>query len=53
MSDDSKYEPLTEEELEAQHAEEVPEREAMSVLRVPWLGPGLPVEPPEAPPPDE
>jgi len=53
MSDDPQYEPLTEEELEAQHAEKVPEREAMSVLRVPWLGAGLPVEPPEYPPTDE
>lgn len=39
-------EPLTDEELEAQYAEEIPERTAMSVL-------GLPVtEPPEPTPSD-
>ena len=48
------YEPLSDEELEAQHAEEIPEREAMSVLGLPVAGPGsgVPIEPPEPPPAD-
>ena len=48
------YEPLSDEELEAQHAEEIPEREAMSVLGLPVVGPGggVPIEPPEPPPED-
>ena len=42
------YEPLSDEELEAQHGEEIPEREAMSVLGLPVAGPGggIPIEPP-------
>jgi len=54
MAKEQEYEPLTEEELEAQHAEEIPEREAMSVLGLPapGVGPGFPIEPPEQPAPD-
>jgi hypothetical protein len=54
MSKKQEYEPLTEEELEAQNAEEIPEREAMSVLGLPVVGPGggIPIEPPEPPAPD-
>ena len=48
------YEPLSDEELEAQRAEEIPGREAMSVLGLPVVGPGggVPIEPPEPPPED-
>ena len=51
MPKEQEYEPLTEEELEAQLAEEIPEREAMSVLGLPvtGLGGGIPIEPPEPP----
>ena len=51
MAKEQEYEPLTDEELEAQHAEEIPEREAMSVLGLPatGLGGGIPIEPPEPP----
>ena len=51
MSTEHEYEPLTDEELESQHAEEIPEREAMSVLGLPVVGPGggIPIEPPEPP----
>jgi hypothetical protein len=54
MSKEQEYEPLTDEELEAQHAEEIPEREAMSVLGLPVVGPGgaFPIDPPEPPPSD-
>jgi hypothetical protein len=51
MSEDQKREELTQEELESQHAEELPQREALSVLRVPFLG-AAPVESAE-PVPDE
>ena len=43
---------LTQEELDSLYAEALPEREAMSVLRVPFLS-GAPVEPEEADLPDE
>jgi hypothetical protein len=51
MGKEQEYEPLTDEELEAQYAEEIPEREAMSVLGIPVVGPGagIPIEPPEPP----
>jgi hypothetical protein len=54
MGKEQEYEPLTDEELESQHAEEIPEREAMSVLGLPVVGPGggIPIEPPEPPPSD-
>lgn len=45
------YPELTREELEAQHAEELPERHALSVLRVPFLG-NPPVEAAEPDLPD-
>jgi hypothetical protein len=51
MSEDQKREELTQEELESQYAEELPQREALSVLRVPFLGAG-PIESAE-PVPDE
>jgi hypothetical protein len=51
MSEDQKREALTREELESLHAEELPQREALSVLRVPFLG-AAPVEAAE-PLPDE
>jgi hypothetical protein len=37
-------EELTPEELEELQAEELPQREAMSLLRVPFLGAGPPLE---------
>jgi hypothetical protein len=37
-------EELTQEELEELLAEELPQREALSVLRVPFLGAGPPLE---------
>ena len=52
MAKEQEYEPLTEEELEAQHAEEIPEREAMSVLGLPVVGGTFPIDPPEPPPSD-
>jgi hypothetical protein len=43
---------LTQEELDSLYGEALPEREAMSVLRIPFLS-GAPVEPEEADLPDE
>jgi hypothetical protein len=43
---------LTPEEMEALQAEELPQREAMSVLRVPFLGPAPPVDPTDVEPTD-
>ena len=48
MSEEQHYEELTPEEVDELHAEELPQREAMSVLRVPFLGGPPTVEPPEA-----
>ena len=48
MSEEQHHDELTPEEVDELHAEELPQREAMSVLRVPFLGGGPPVEPPEA-----
>ena len=52
MSEEHEREELTQEELESLHAEELPQREALSVLRVPFLG-AAPVEPAEPELPDE
>jgi hypothetical protein len=52
MTEERKQDELTQEELDSLLAEELPQREAMSVLRVPFLG-GAPVEPEEADLPDE
>jgi hypothetical protein len=46
MSKERKDEPFTDEELEAQHAEQIPEWAAMSVLALPVA------EPPEPTPSD-
>jgi hypothetical protein len=51
MSDERQDE-LSQDELDSLHAEELPQREAMSVLRVPFLG-VAPVEPDDAELPDE
>ena len=52
MSEREERQNLTPEELEAQEAEELPQREAMSVLRVPFLG-NAPVESADAVEPTE
>jgi hypothetical protein len=54
MAKEQEYEPLADEKLEAQHAEEIPEREAMSVLGLPVVsaGGGIPIAPPEPSPAD-
>lgn len=52
MTEERKQDELSQEELDSLHAEELPQREALSVLRVPFLG-VAPVEPEEAELPDE
>lgn len=52
MTEERKQDELSQEELDSLHAEELPQREALSVLRVPFLG-AAPVEPEEAELPDE
>jgi hypothetical protein len=47
MSKEQEREALTDEELEAQHSEEIPERAAMSVLGLPVAD--TPIDPPEPP----
>ena len=46
MSEELRQQPeeLTQEELDELQAEELPQREAMSVLRLPFLGAGPPLE---------
>jgi hypothetical protein len=52
MGEERKQDELSQEELDSLLGEELPQREAMSVLRVPFLG-AAPVEPEEADLPDE
>jgi hypothetical protein len=52
MNKEREQEGLSQEELDSLYAEELPQREAMSVLRVPFLG-NAPVEPEDAELPDE
>jgi hypothetical protein len=52
MTEQRKQDELSQEELDSLHAEELPQREAMSVLRIPFLS-GAPVEPEEADLPNE
>jgi hypothetical protein len=52
MTEERKQDGLSQEELDSLHAEELPQREAMSVLRIPFLS-GAPVGPEEADLPDE
>ena len=47
MTGDHERDELSQEEIESLHAEELPQREAMSVLRVPFLG-AAPVDADEA-----
>jgi hypothetical protein len=44
MSEQQQHDELTPEEVDELHAEELPTREALSVLRVPFLGTAAPVE---------
>jgi hypothetical protein len=52
MTEERKHDELTQEELDSLLAEELPQREAMSVLRVPFLG-NAPVDPEDAELPEE
>ena len=49
MADETKQEDLSPEELEAQNAEPLPDREAMSVV---WIEPTDPIDPAHNPPTD-
>jgi hypothetical protein len=49
--DEASQDELSQEELDSLYAEKLPQREAMSVLRVPFLG-AAPVEPEDAELPD-
>ena len=53
MSEEQHHDELTPDEVDELHAEELPQREAMSILRVPFLGGGPPVEASEAELPQE
>ena len=50
MGKEQEHERLTDEELEAQHADEIPERAAMSVLGLSVEG--APIDPADGPPAD-
>ena len=54
MNEEQRQQPeeLTPEEMEALQAEELPQREAMSVLRVPFLSAAPPVDPTDVEPTD-
>jgi hypothetical protein len=52
MSQEQHPDELTQEEMDALHAEELPKREVLSVLRVPFLG-AAPIEPTEPELPEE
>jgi hypothetical protein len=48
MSEEQHHDELTQEEVNELHAEELPTREALSVLRVPFLGGAPQLEPEDA-----
>jgi hypothetical protein len=54
VSEEQRQQPegLTPEEMEELQAEELPQREAMSVLRVPFLGAAPPFDPTDVEPTD-